>query len=74
MTRSELHTILLTIIDGPLPPDDEPIDLSSLRQLELMFALEDALEFRHSVPEDVAWKCVNDVVAWLEANGELQGT
>lgn len=71
MTRAQIHSILLTVIKGPLPPDDQPIVLTSLEQVELIFEIEDATG--EQVPEDISWKCVNDVVKWLEAKGDFQG-
>lgn len=72
MTREEIHQILLTVISGPLPPDDQPIVLSSLEQIELVFAIED--HTGEQVPDDIRWQCVNDVVKWLEEKGDFQGT
>lgn len=74
MTREDLRNIVRHLNKGHCPPDDEPVDLLSLEQLEFIFALEDAIEFRHDIPDDVSWRTLNDVAKWLEDKGELQGT
>jgi len=74
MTRDQVREIVSKILDGPCPPDDVPVEFSSLHQLEFMFEIEEAIEFRHGIPEDIGWKTVNDVVNWLEKKGELQET
>jgi len=74
MTRDQIRTILNDITGQRPERDDCPVVMSSLHQLEFVFAIEDALEFRFEVPEDVSWTSVNDVARWLESKGELQGT
>jgi hypothetical protein len=74
MTRDDLRKIILDLNHGHCPPDSEPIDLPSLEQLEFIYAIEDGIEFRHPIPDDIAWRSIDDVAKWLEDKGELQGT
>jgi hypothetical protein len=75
MTRQDIRDIVAHITEARCPPDDEPIVMKSLQQLEFIFAIEDSTNFRHDIPENVGWNCVNDVVKWLEDKGELtEGT
>ena len=74
MTRDDIRTIVYTITGQHPEGDDCPVAMSSLQQLEFIFAIEDGIEFRYEVPEDVSWQTINDVTRWLESKGELQGT
>lgn len=72
MTREQVRALAAKVLDAPCPADDVRIDLTSLQQLEFFLALEDAIEYRVDIHEDVGWKCIADVLSWLEDNGELQ--
>jgi hypothetical protein len=72
MNRQYIRDLVAHITEAPCPPDAEPIVMRSLQQLEFVFAIEDELNFRHEIPEDVGWTCVNDVVKWLESKGEYK--
>jgi hypothetical protein len=72
MTREQIRQLVEHVTEAPCPPDNETVQMSSLQQLEFIFAIEDTLEFRHDIPADVAWQCVNDVVKWLEDKGEYE--
>lgn len=69
MTREEVRDIVTQIM-GSCPGDGEAIEMTSLQQLEFAFAIEEELNFRHQLPEDLRWKCVNDVVQWLKEKNE----
>jgi len=72
MTREDIRLIVEQVTDTPCPNDGDEVPMTSLQQLEFVFAIEDGLEFRHPIPADISWKCVNDVVKWLAERGELQ--
>jgi acyl carrier protein len=71
MTREDVRSLISSIIEEPCPQDGEAVPMTSLQQLEFGFAIEEMLGFRHELPEDLKWNCVNDVVQWLEEKGEL---
>lgn len=72
MTREDLRFLVSSITEDQCPPDGEAIDMTSLQQLEFVFAIEEDLGFRHEVPEDMKWRCINDVAEWLREKGELK--
>jgi len=72
MTKEQVRQLVETVTDGPCPPDSEAVAMSSLQQLEFVFGVEDSTGFRHDIPADISWSCVNDVIRWLEEKGELE--
>jgi acyl carrier protein len=71
LKRSEVRALVSDIIEGPCPDDDAVVEMTSLQQLEFGFAIEEALDYRQELPEDMRWRTIGDVVTWLKEKGEL---
>jgi len=73
MTRQQIRNLVTTITGRECPPDDQEVVLTSLQQLEFIFAFEDLVDGVNIEDIPSNWKCVNDVVVWLEEKGEFDG-
>jgi len=73
MNLEQIRSLVTVITGRECPPNDQEVVLTSLQQLEFIFAFEDLVDGVNieDIPSD--WKCVDDVVKWLEEKGEFDG-